>query len=65
MSHATTLETHFMEPQGANSIPVSKARVWTGRAILFPIYMGALLWTGLYLRDRRLRVLVQLKGDRT
>jgi len=27
--------------------------------VLFPTYMGALLWTGLYLRDRRLRALIQ------
>ncbi|SRR5579864_1087209 len=26
--------------------------------VLFPTYMGALLWTGLYLRDRRLRALI-------
>jgi hypothetical protein len=25
---------------------------------LFPIYVGALLWTGLYLRDRRVRALL-------
>jgi hypothetical protein len=33
--------------------------------VLFPTYMGALLWTGLYLRDRRLRMLIQPKGDRS
>ncbi len=25
--------------------------------VLFPTYLGALLWVGLYLRDRRLRAL--------
>jgi len=33
--------------------------------LLFPTYMGALLWNGLYLRDRRLRALIQPKGDRS
>jgi hypothetical protein len=28
--------------------------------VLFPTYMGALLWLGLYLRDERLRALVPL-----
>ena len=28
---------------------------------LFPIYVGALIWLGLYLRDRRLRELVPLR----
>lgn len=28
---------------------------------LFPIYVGALLWGGLYLRERRLRALVPLR----
>ena len=26
--------------------------------VLFPVYIGALLWVGLYLRDSRLRMLV-------
>lgn len=30
--------------------------------VLFPTYMGALLWLGLYLRDLRLRELVPLKS---
>lgn len=29
---------------------------------LFPIYLGILIWLGLYLRDERLRALVPLKG---
>ena len=29
--------------------------------VLFPTYLGALLWLGLYLRDGRLRVLVPLR----
>jgi DoxX-like protein len=28
--------------------------------ILFPVYLGVLLWLGLYLRDERLRLLVPL-----
>lgn len=31
--------------------------------VLFPIYFGALLWLALYLRDRRLRALVPLRGQ--
>jgi hypothetical protein len=38
MSHATIMETHLMERQSTSSISVSTARVWTG----------------LYLRNRRL-----------
>jgi hypothetical protein len=30
--------------------------------ILFPTYLGTLLWLGLYLRDDRLRVLVPLRS---
>ena len=30
--------------------------------VLFPTYLGALLWLGLYLRDDRLRVLVPLRS---
>jgi hypothetical protein len=30
--------------------------------VLFPTYMGAVLWLGLYLRDLRLRALVPLKS---
>jgi hypothetical protein len=30
-----------------------------GSHILFPVYAGALLWIGLYLRDARVRALVQ------
>lgn len=30
--------------------------------ILFPTYLGVLLWLGLYLRDSRLRVLLPLRG---
>ncbi|HYO07348.1 MAG TPA: DoxX family protein [Tepidisphaeraceae bacterium] len=30
-------------------------------SILFPVLFGALLWTGLYLRDARLRALVPLR----
>jgi DoxX-like family len=30
--------------------------------VLFPVYFGALLWLGLYLRDARLRALVPLRG---
>ena len=33
--------------------------------ILFPTYIAALIWGGLYLRDRRVRVLVALNGART
>ena len=30
--------------------------------VLFPVYLGALVWGGLYLRDRRLRALVPFRG---
>jgi hypothetical protein len=30
--------------------------------ILFPVYLGILIWLGLYLRDRRLRSLVPLRN---
>lgn len=30
--------------------------------LLFPVYVGALVWAGLYLRDARLRALVPLRG---
>lgn len=30
--------------------------------VLFPVYMGVLLWGGLYLRDARVRALIQSKG---
>ena len=30
--------------------------------VLFPVYLGVLLWLGLYLRDSRLRALVPLKN---
>ena len=31
--------------------------------VLFPVYLGVLLWLGLYLRDRRVRALVPLRTD--
>ena len=31
---------------------------------LFPVYLGIMLWLGLYLRDRRLRRLIPLVGRR-
>lgn len=33
--------------------------------VLFPIYVAALLWGGLYLRDRRLRALLAARGTST
>lgn len=30
--------------------------------VLFPTYLGSLLWLGLYLRDSRLRVLIPLRS---
>ena len=30
--------------------------------VLFPVYLGVLIWLGLYLRDDRLRALVPLRG---
>ncbi len=30
--------------------------------VLFPTYLGVMLWLGLYLRDERLRALVPLRG---
>lgn len=30
--------------------------------LLFPVYVGAMVWGGLYLRDARLRALVPLRG---
>jgi hypothetical protein len=30
--------------------------------VLFPVYLGALIWAGLYLRDNRLSTLVPLRG---
>jgi DoxX-like protein len=32
--------------------------------IFFPVYLGVLIWLGLYLRDERLRALVPLTSDR-
>jgi hypothetical protein len=29
--------------------------------ILFPVYLGVLIWAGLYLRDRRLREMIPLR----
>jgi len=31
--------------------------------VLFPVYFALLLWGGLYLRDRRLRALIPLRGS--
>ena len=31
--------------------------------VLFPTYLGVLLWLGLYLRDARLRVLIPLRSN--
>jgi hypothetical protein len=31
--------------------------------MLFPVYLGALIWLGLYIRDTRLRELVPLRTD--
>lgn len=31
--------------------------------LLFPVYIGVLVWVGLYLRDARLRALVPLRGQ--
>jgi hypothetical protein len=31
--------------------------------VLFPVYLGVLLWLGLYLRDRRVRALLPLRTD--
>ena len=31
--------------------------------VLFPVYLGVLLWLGLYLRDGRLRALVPLRSQ--
>src|SRR5215813_13436098 len=31
--------------------------------LLFPTYIGALIWGGLYLRDRRVRALIPLRTD--
>ena len=33
--------------------------------VLFPTYLGAMLWGGLYLRDERLRALVPLRKPRS
>jgi hypothetical protein len=30
--------------------------------VLFPVYVGLMIWGGLYLRDERLRALVPLRG---
>jgi hypothetical protein len=32
---------------------------------LFPVYLGVLIWGGLYLRDDRLRALIPLRSQRT
>jgi hypothetical protein len=32
------------------------------RSILFPVYVAALVWGGLFLRDERLRALVPLRA---
>ncbi len=31
--------------------------------VLFPVYMGVLLWAGLYLREDRLRALIPLRNE--
>ena len=33
--------------------------------VLFPTYLGVLLWGGLYLRDKRLRALIPLRTPKT
>jgi hypothetical protein len=33
--------------------------------ILFPTYLGVLLWGGLYLRDDRLRALIPVRGPKS
>jgi hypothetical protein len=33
--------------------------------ILFPVYLGVLIWLGIYLRDERLRTLIPLRGQLT
>ena len=30
--------------------------------VLFPVYLGVMIWFGLYLRDNRLRALVPLRS---
>jgi len=30
--------------------------------VLFPVYLGGMIWFGLYLRDNRLRALVPLRS---
>jgi hypothetical protein len=41
----------------------SNVRVQEGWfAILFPVFFGALIWGGLYLRDARLRALIPLRS---
>jgi len=30
--------------------------------VLFPVYLGVMIWLGLYLRDNRLRALVPLRS---
>jgi hypothetical protein len=42
---------------GAVAIQVTTSNSLFGE-ILFPVYVGAILWGGLYLRDERLRTLV-------
>jgi hypothetical protein len=42
---------------GAVAIQVTTSNSLFGE-ILFPVYVGAILWCGLYLRDERLRTLV-------
>ncbi len=40
-------------------------RVWNPlfSHVLFPIYIGAMLWAGLWLRDARVRALLPLRSD--
>jgi hypothetical protein len=46
---------------GAIAIQLPTGNPFFGE-VLFPVYVGAILWGGIYLRDERLRSLVPLRG---
>lgn len=62
-------------PADPQTAPTSKKQIWTGRVlathvrvsdplfshVLFPVYLGLLIWGGLFLRDERLRALIPLR----
>jgi hypothetical protein len=58
--------------QGHQSAPVAKKQLWVGHMrvgddwfpILFPVILGALIWGGLFFRDRCVRALLPWRSLR-